>query len=168
MASDNPFDIFLPPGPGSQQPDPPDLDNERTQSNRSAHTSSTQFHSANTIRPTQSTAFRFTESEALSYRQEFGSQVTFTPPRPHIRSPTSMTLQQFASLSSNQGTMILERLDSISNNMANLTSAIGTLIARFDDNSNTAKKSPLSAVTPLDGLSSRDLLPCDPWPPRRR
>ena len=50
--------------------------------------------------------------------------------------------------------MILELLDSISNNMANLTSAIGTLIARFDDNSNTAKKTPVSAVTPLDELSS--------------
>ena len=127
MDSTNPFDLF-PVGPRPPAPDPPD--NERDRQN------STEFFSAVSHPSSTTEDFQFSPSEASSYFQEFGSEVTIpghhSTPSSSMQSQTTATAPTNAERDTSTISLWMEQMsnnvDQTNDKLDNLTSAITSLI----------------------------------------
>ena len=149
MDSQNPFDLF-PPEASAPPPDPPEDERNPTASSQS----SPQFHSAfSEVSPSDDT-FRLTPSEVSSYRREFGPDVTLPGYAPSDTTSTTPLL-------SSRDDKILSRLDTMNDNIAALTSTIGSLVTHLQENHDNKEK----ATPPLEELSSTGITYSNPPQP---
>ena len=153
MDSTNPFDLF-PVGPRPPAPDPPDNERDRQNSN--------EFFSAVSHPSSTTEDFQFSPSEASSYFQEFGSEVTIpghhSTPSSSMQSQTTATAERDTSTISLWMEQMSNNVDQTNDKLDNLTSAITSLIVRVGQPMNEPTSEPSNQPRPnYDCLASHEL-----------